>query len=510
MKKRFSIIYFILLLLGTSTYAQKLKVYGDNMGRDKSLCRGCVLFTGNVHFTRNGAVIKCDRALSHPDNTVDATGNVRIYRKDSDYPLRGDKLKFDGNTNIAHLRDNVYYEDEDISFTTEKFDYNTNTEEGYYFDGGVIKDSLNTLESLRGYVFGNNNIIVKDSVSITTPDYLVLSDSIKYNSDKETVYIIAPSILYSDSSILYANGGYYNTKESYVFLTKQSHMEQGPYYLEGDTISYNENTMIGEAFGNVLLDDSSQTIMLKGNYVFHNGAEDYSLMSDSAQMLFYGGFDTLYAHADTFVYTKDTANSTYISGHRNVRFFRLDVQGKCDSMVYNMDDSIATLYQEPIMWSMFNQMSGEVIDIHMANNRVSHMVMKNNAFIASREDSLRYNQVSGRNITGYIRGNELNKIDVEGQAESIYYSREGVDLVGFNKSESNYLTIFMKDSQIEKLSMKPASLGTFHSMESLPYEEQFLRNFHWRSDLRPVSPQDIFRNTPATEDISKRKRRKRK
>ena len=473
-------------------------------------CKDCALFTGNVHFTRNGALIKCERALYHKSsNTVDATNNVRIYRKGSDYPLRGDKLFFDGNTNIAHLRDNINYKDDDISFTTEKFDYNTNTEVGYYFDGGIVKDSLNTLVSQRGYIFGNNDIIVKDSVNITTEDYLVLSDSIKYNSDNETVYIIAPTTLYSDSSVLYANGGYYETKSSYAFLTHQSHMEQGSYYLKGDTISYNENTMIGEAFGHVLLDDSSQTVMLKGNYVFHNGVEDYSFMSDSAQMLFYGGFDTLYAHADTFVYIKDTAENTFVSGHHNVRFFRLDVQGKCDSMVYNMKDSIATLYQEPIMWSMFNQMSGEIIEIHMVKNRVSHMVMKDNAFIASREDSLRYNQVSGRNITGYIRGNELSRIKVDGQAESIYYSREGMALVGFNKSESNYLNIYLKDGQISKLNMMPTSTGRIYSMESLPYEEQFLRNFHWRSDLRPVSPLDIFRQ-PIIELDKKSKRRRRK
>lgn len=507
--KNISFLLTLFLLLGTNINAQRLKIKGDNMRGANDQCKGCILFTGNVNFTRNGALIKCERALYHKNtNTVDASENVRIYRKDSDYPLRGDKLFFDGNTNIAHLRDNVYYEDDDISFTTEKFDYNTNTEEGFYFDGGIVKDSLNTLISEQGFVFGNNDIIVKDSVEITTPDYLVLADSIKYNSDLETVYIIAPATLYSDSSTLYAQGGYYNTRTSFAFLTNKSHMVQGPYYIEGDTLSYNENTMMGEAFGNVLLDDSSQTIMLKGNYVSHNGAEDYSYMSDSAQMLFYGGFDTLYAHAETFIYTKDTSENALIIGDKNVRFFRLDVQGKCDSMVYSMSDSIATLYHNPIMWSLFNQMSGETIDIHMTNNRVSHMVMTDDAFIAAREDSLRFNQVSGRKITGFIRGNELHKIDVEGQAESIYYSREGMDLVGFNKSESNYLTIYMKDSQIEKLSMKPAALGHFHSMESLPYEEQFLRNFHWRSDLRPISPIDIFRKTAPEEDKSKRKRRR--
>ncbi len=476
----------------------------------KDLPKGTILFTGDVNFTRNGSLIKCDQAYSHTkNNTLDASGNVRIYRKDSEYPLRGDKLFFDGNTNIAHLRDNVYYKDDKISFTTEKFDYNTTTEVGFYFDGGIIEDSLNTLVSDKGYVFGNNDILVKDSVIITTPDYLVHSDSIKYNSDKQIVYIITPTTLYSDSTILYANGGYYNTQTSYAFLTKQSHLEQASYSIIGDTIAYNENTLIGEGYGHVIMNDTSQMMMLKGNYVFHNGIEDYSLMSDSAQMLYYGGFDTLYAHADTFTYYKDTAENSLISGHRNVRFFRLDVQGKCDSMVYSMNDSVITLYYEPMMWAIFNQMSGEIIKIHMQNNRISHMDMLDDAFLVAREDSIRFNQVSGRNITGYIKNNDLHKIDVDGAAQSIYYSREGESLMGFNQSESKYLTIYMKDGQVNKLSMKPASTGTFHSMETVPYEEQFLRNFQWRSDLRPISPLDIFRPTPPENEPQKRRRKKR-
>lgn len=470
------------------------------------ICKGCFLVTGDVVITQRGTRIKCDRAVwDRRSNSVDATGNVRIYRSDSNYPLRGDKLYFNGNTSIARLRENVYYKDEQVSFTTEKFDYNTRTEEGFYFDGGVVKDSINTLISDKGYIFENDDILVKDSVKITTPDYLVLADSIKYNSYKETVYIIAPTTLYSDSSTLYAEGGYYDTKNAYAYLTDNAEMKQGSYTMTGDIISFKENEKTGEGFGHIVLTDTIQKLILKGHYGYYDGSTEYAYMTDSAQALLYSGIDTLFAHADTLFNYKDTADIQYFSGYPNVRFFRLDVQGKCDSMVYSMSDSVARLYHEPMMWSLWNQMSGEELLIYNKRNRVDRIEMVNDAFIVSREDSIRFNQIRGKNITGFIRNNDLRKIQVDGNAESIYYSREGYELVGYNQTESSYLTIFMENAKVNKLSMKPQASGMFYNLDSKPYEEQFLRGFQWRSDLRPVSPQDIFRDTPPEEKTKKRR-----
>lgn len=478
-----------------------------------SVCKGCIRFTSKgskkVIIKQRGTRIVCDQALqNHKNNTVDATGNVKIYRSDSDSPLHGDKLFFDGNTSIARLRDNVYYKDDKMSFTTEKFDYNTTTEEGHYFDGGIVEDSLNTLVSKRGYVFKNNDIIVKDDVVITTPDYVVYADSLKYNSDTETVFIIAPTTLHSDSSVLYTEGGSYNTRSSYAHLTKNSKMYDGSQSIFADTIKYNKETKMGEAFSNIVMNDTAQMLMLKSNYLYHDGNIEYSMVTDSARLLLYSGFDTLFAHADTLTNYKDTADIQYVSGFPNVRFFRLDIQGKCDSLVYCMGDSVTTMYYDPMLWAIHNQLSGDVIKIYNKNNTISHLEMIDNAFLVSREDSIRFNQVSGKQITGYVNRNDIERIQVDGAAQSLYYSREGMDLVGFNQTESSYLTILMKGGAVTRLSLKPASTGQFHSIDAIPYEQQFLRGFQWRSDIRPIAPWDIYRKPPVSKEAEKKKKRK--
>lgn len=501
------ITLLIFVLLASSNYAQnKPSAKGRKAERAKNKPAGTVLLTGDVVITHQGTKILCDQSYwNNTTKDADATGNIKIYRADSKYPLHGDRLLYNGETSLARLRKNVYYKDEQVSFTTEKFNYNTATEIGYYFDGGIVKDSVNTLISKRGYIYKNNDIIVKDSVVVTTPDYLILSDSVKYNSATGMVHIIAPTTLYSDSSTLYAEGGYYDTKRSYAYLTDNAEAKQASYSMTGDIVTYLKEEKKGEAFGNIAINDTVQKLMLKGNYGYFDGNIDYAYVTDSAQILLYTGIDTLFAHADTLYSYKDTADVQYFAAYHNVRFFRIDIQGKCDSLVYNMSDSIGRMYHEPMMWSLWNQMSGEEIHIYNKNNVMDHMELINDAFIASREDSLRFSQVRGKTIFGYIHNNTLSKIDVDGNAESLYYSREGNAIVGYNQTESSYLTMLFKNGQINRLSLRPASTGTFYKVDSKPYEEQFLRGFQWRSDLRPTSPEDIFRRTPV--EVIKKKRR---
>ncbi len=63
--------------------------------------------------------------------------------------------------------------------------------------------------------------------------------------------------------------------------------------------------------------------------------------------------------------------------------------------------------------------------------------MINDAFIISREDSGKFNQITGRSMTGYIRNNELTRIDVNGNAQTIYYAKDGKTFIGVNKAQSS-------------------------------------------------------------------------
>ena len=50
-------------------------------------------------------------------------------------------------------------------------------------------------------------------------------------------------------------------------------------------------------------------------------------------------------------------------GFHNVRFFRNDLQGKCDSLFYSDRDSVMRMYGLPVLWSDQQQISGEEIHV---------------------------------------------------------------------------------------------------------------------------------------------------
>ena len=112
--------------------------------------------------------------------------------------------------------------------------------------------------------------------------------------------------------------------------------------------------------------------------------------------------------------------------------------------------------------------------------------------MASMEDSTRYNQIKGKEITAYVVDNALHKIDVDGNAQSVYYTKDGPYVIGINKAESSYLVIYLKDNTVDKIIMHPKPAGTLYPNKKIKPEIQVLNGFVWYKKLRPSGKWDIF------------------
>ena len=92
-------------------------------------------------------------------NSFDAYGNVLIQQGDTLF-VYADELYYDGNIKLAHLRYNVLMDNLTATLETDSLNYDRAKNVGYYFDGGVIRDSLNTLVSEMGHYYPANNTAV--------------------------------------------------------------------------------------------------------------------------------------------------------------------------------------------------------------------------------------------------------------------------------------------------------------------------------------------------------------
>jgi len=187
-------------------------------------------------------------------------------------------------------------------------------------------------------------------------------------------------------------------------------------------------------------------------------------------------------------------NARLVLAYHKVRFFRDDVQGKCDSLAYWSKDSTIQFYIDPVIWSGKNQISARYIEMINRSKDPDEIHLRSDAFIiAMEDDSLRFNQIKGKNMIGYIRKNELSKIDVNGNGQSNYYARNDDGLIGLNRAESSNITIYMNEGKVKKIVFIQSPEGELKPMEEIGEGDKILPGFLWQQELRPKNKEDIFR-----------------
>ncbi len=466
------------------------------------------IFSGNVVFYHEGAFMYCDSAyLYQQANSFEAFSNVRMEQGDTIF-VYGDYLHYDGNTRLARLRENIRMEDRTATLFTDSLDFDRTANLGYYFDGGMLVDDENELTSFWGqYNPNSKEALFSDSVKLVNKDYTIFSDTLKYNTESKLADILGPSRIVSDSGYVYTSKGWYNTvtEDSKLLDRSQVYSNDGTKVLIGDTILYNRLTGQGEVFGDMFLEDKAQKAILRGGYGYYDEKTEYGMATHKAYAIDYSQGDSLYVHGDTLIMQTDSIYRD-VKAFYNVRFYRSDMQGVCDSLHYASADSILYMVGNPVIWNETNQVMGNRIDIFLNDSTIEKAIVKDYAFsIQDRMLENQFNQLSGRDMTAFFREGELYHVLVEGDAVSLYYAvEEDSTIIGLNKMESAYLEIDTEGNKITKLKTYSQTTGVMTPLSLLKPEESRLKGFEWLDYLRPKDPKDIFRsnerrNTEATE-----------
>ena len=477
--------------------AKKTKVYlihTNTLSFDKAVKPDAQILNGDVCFRHDSSYMYCDSAyFFEQTNSLEAFSNVRMEQGDTLF-VYGDYLFYDGNTQVAYLRENVRMENGQVTLFTDSLNYERIPNIGYYFEGGLIVDSLNQLSSFYGQYSPETKLAVfNDSVRLENTDFTLYSDTLHYDTQSKIATILGPSVIVSDSGTIHTSRGWYDTVNNTSLLLDQSQVESGEKILIGDSIFYNRDTGMGEVYGNMSLIDTAQHVTLQGEYGYYNEQTGYAFATDSARFLEYSQGDTLFLHADTLQMV--TVDSIYreIKAYYGVRFYRTDMQGVCDSMQFNTRDSVLYMYTEPVLWNEQYQLYGDTIAIYMNDSTIEYAHVIQFAFAAQHVDSSYYNQLKGNDLKAYFEGQAVHQIDVAGNAESIFYPLEKYGAkVGMNETKSGFLTIWVKDNKLDKLKIWPSPVGTMTPIPDLKPDQKMLKDFYWFDYLRPKNKDDIY------------------
>lgn len=478
-------------------------IYLENADRgsvDQDLRPDVQVLNGNVKFRHDDAVMSCDSAyLYQKSNSFDAFGNIKIVQGDTLFAY-GDKLYYDGNTKLVRLRGKAKLVNRNTTLTTDSLNYDRNTQLAYYFTGGKIVDPENTLTSVWGqYSTATENALFRNQVKLVNENFVMDADTLIYNTKTHIADLVGDThILYQDETDIFTQKGWYNTETERSMLLDRSYLinEDGK-YMTGDTIFYDKIKKYGEIFGKAFLNDSIQKSSLFGNYVYYNEEDELGIATDSALLVDWSAEHTLYVHADTLKTYKDSIYNE-AEAWRNVRFYREDVQGIADSLVYSSRDSVMHLVNEPVVWQEKQQFSSETIHIFTKNQEVEKINLEQAAIIIEQVDSAFYNQISGKDITAFLDSSELKRLEVNGNAETVYFIRDEHDnsLLGANRTESSYVVFHFKDKKMDRTVFPSATTGEFHPIEMITDDFMYLSNYFWLETHRPLSKDDVFKRLP--------------
>lgn len=506
MRCRMLMIGILCFSLGCSLHAQNRKpqqtdsrihlIHSDVLYKTPRDPRAEIL-VGNVKLSHEGVFLDCDSARFYrEDNSFDAYGHVKMVQGDT-LSLVGDSLFYDGFALQAHARGEVVLIHRKSKLTTNKLDYDRVYGLGMYIDGGTLYDADNVLTSNWGqYSPSTHEAFFTDNVELKNPKFNLVSDTLYYYTHTERAKIVSPTnITTSDGTFVYGEAGDYDTKQAKANLLNRSYLIKDMRKIVGDSLHYEKETGISEAFGNVILTDDENLCALKGGYCWYDENTGNAMATDMAVAMEFSSPDTMYVHGDTlrmYTFNLDT-DSVYrnLYAYNHVRMFRNDVQGVCDSLVSLQRDSCTYMYGQPILWNENQQVFGEEIRVYGNDSTIDWVHIINQAMTIEQVDSVSYNQVSSKEMMCYFTNGEIEHNEAHGNVYVVYFVQDDSTIVMVNYSETTELHLYMKEKKMDKIWM-PAAKGMFYPAIDVPHDRRYLSSFAWFDYIRPKDKDDIF------------------
>jgi lipopolysaccharide export system protein LptA len=497
---RLMILGFILFDKGAAAQEQK-KIEIVQAGSLEGIRRGeeeVRRLVGDVIFRQDDTFMYCDSALFYEaGNSIDAFGKVRIEGPRA--KLSGEVLHYLGNQRTANMTGKtVTLSDGKMTLSTTQLDYDLERDIGEYHHGGKVVDKENVLTSRRGYYYASERMVYfRDSVNLNNPKFSLYSDTLRYNTVNEVSYFLGPTYIYStgsDSGTIYCEYGWYDTRNGKAWFSRNARIQSRSNIMRGDSLLYDRNRQTGRAWNNVSVSDTAQGVIISGDYAWMDELKGVSFVTGKSILTKVFDTDSLFLHADTLYAEQDTsAKQKIYYAYRHVRIYKPDLQGQCDSLVYTTSDSSVNFYGMPVLWSQKNQLTARHIRLQLADNKPDRIFMTAESFMISMEDSVRYNQVKGRDMTGFFKDNALYRLDVSGNGQSVYHIRNGKkQITGVNQADCSDMSIFVKESTISRISLLQNPDATLHPVKSVAPSDMLLKDFAWHNKLQPQRKEDIF------------------
>lgn len=499
-KSLFFICFGLFLLTSIKVNAQTPKKiiveHSDFADVNQAEMPDAFLLTGNVVVNHDGVVLTCNKAYYfQKENYIKAFGNVQLVQGDTLF-LNSKYAEYNGNVKKAFATGDAVMSSPDATLSTDTISFDRNTQEVFYNNKGTIINKENTLVSKSGkYYVAEKKFQFLTEVIITNPKYVIKSNHLDYYSNSGHSYLFGPSTITSKNNYIYTEKGFYDTKKNLSHFLRKSYIKYDNRLIEGDSLYYDRNQEFASATRNVKITDSINRGIIKGHYAEIFQKKDSMYVTKRAVAVNFVENDSVYIHGKKLMLTGKEGDRI-IRAFNNVRFYKTDMSGKCDSIHSSTKTALTKLIGNPILWNGESQITGDIMHLigNSATKKLDSLKVLNNTFIISKDTlGTGYNQIKGLNLFGKFEDGKLHDVDVIKNAEVIYYMRnDDKELIGINKNVSSKINILFDKNTIETITFFKQVDGTIFPEEELDEHDRKFKGFKWRGDERIKSKDDIF------------------
>ena len=469
---------------------------------------------GQIHIVHEGIDMWCDKArYYHNEDFIEAFSNVVIKQGDT-INMTSKYVEYSGITQLAFAAGDVILTEPKSTLTTDTLFFDRTKQEAFYKSmGKVVRDSSGTITSQIGrYYINDSKYRFQKDVVLVNPEYTLNTNQLDFYSETGHAYMYGPSTIVGETSKVYSERGFYDTKNDVGYFIKNSKIDYDNRQVEGDSLYFDRTKSFASATNNITVTDTINKSIVKGHYAEVFRAKDSVFITKRALAITVQENDSIYIHADTLMVTGKPEHRITRAFY-NAKMYKSDMSGKADSIHADHKTGLTQLInlkrfstgdafaakRQPVLWNLSNQMTGD--SIHLISNvekeELDSLKVFKNAFITSKDTvNDGFNQIKGQRLIGLFKDNELYNVDIIKNAETIVYSKDDNDsLIGINKSKSGSINLKF-DGPYKIITLVNQVDGDIYPESQFPENARKFRGFDWREDEQPKSVEDLFSDDP--------------
>ena len=376
-------------------------------------------------------------------NVVLTQGNVRITcKKAIQYISRND----------AELIGNVIATQDTLVITTDQGYYYGNERKAESVSGVTLNDKKVVLTADTGsYFFNDSKAVFKSRVILKDTSSTVTSDQLIYYKDEGKTVAIGNVKIIEGNNIIKADS-LVHFRESRITIADRNVKISS---LENNTVVYSQHLEDYPEKHYTFINQSPLLIQIDTTYINATKTDSLSSMRDTSGMQ----IDTLIIRSQKMESFRDTSDfykaidsvrilrGMFASVNNFTEYFRKE--GKITT------EKILPASPQPILWYDNSQLTGDSTVVYIKGNNIDKLDVERNAFILSQNKIFknRFDQISGNKIIIRFEKGNIVQTDVYGGIHSIYYLYDGDTPNGLTKSSSESAKIYFEDNKVSTVKL---------------------------------------------------------